>query len=229
MNSFKRIFTVGLVIVSAAAGGIRAQEPKSELSAKDQELMERLSVAYGTRLARDLRKDKIHLNMDAFAKAFIAISEGKDPLMDEDGITKAFDELQAYMVSNFTKEQAAFQKEYGKREGVTTTSSGLQWEVLTPGTGAKPKVTDKVTVHYVGTLITGEQFDSSIDRGQPATFGLDQVIAGWTEGVQLMPIGAKYRFIIPADLAYGAKGSDPQIPGGATLIFEVELLKINGQ
>lgn len=113
------------------------------------------------------------------------------------------------------------------KEGVVTTESGLQYEVITEGKGKKPAATDKVTVHYTGTLLDGTVFDSSVERGEPIDFRLDQVIAGWTEGVQLMSVGSKYRFFIPYNLAYGERGAGQQIPPYATLIFEVELLGIN--
>ena len=108
-----------------------------------------------------------------------------------------------------------------------TTASGLQYEVLTEGTGPKPKATDTVTVHYKGTLTNGKVFDSSYDRGEPISFPLDRVIKGWTEGLQLMSVGSKYRLTIPSQLGYGAAGAGGVIPPNATLIFEVELLKIN--
>lgn len=113
-----------------------------------------------------------------------------------------------------------------KKEGVTTTPSGLQYKVITMGTGAKPNANSEVEVHYKGTLIDGKVFDSSYDRNQPATFFLSQVIPGWTEGVQLMPEGSKFEFYIPYELAYGPRGAGGVIPPYATLIFEVELLKI---
>ena len=120
---------------------------------------------------------------------------------------------------------ASASKETGK---VTTTASGLQYEVLTEGNGgAHPSATDQVTVHYKGTLTDGKVFDSSYDRGKPATFPLNRVIPGWTEGVQLMTVGSKYKFTIPSNLGYGAAGAGGVIPPNATLVFEVELLKIN--
>lgn len=118
-----------------------------------------------------------------------------------------------------------FLAENAKREGVVTTASGLQYEVLTSGNGAKPEGPNaRVTVHYEGRTIDGNIFDSSYKRNQPATFGLNQVISGWTEGVQLMPQGSKYRFFIPSELGYGARGAGAAIPPHATLIFDVELL-----
>jgi FKBP-type peptidyl-prolyl cis-trans isomerase len=119
-----------------------------------------------------------------------------------------------------------FLAENKKRDGVQETASGLQYEVIVMGTGVKPQATDKVKVHYHGTTIDGEIFDSSVQRGEPIEFGLNQVISGWTEGLQLMPIGSKYKLYIPDHLAYGDRGSGPVIKGGATLIFEVELLDI---
>ena len=126
------------------------------------------------------------------------------------------------------KEKAAgieFLAENGKKEGITTTASGLQYEILTEGSGAKPLASNKVKVHYHGTLIDGTVFDSSKDRGQPAEFGLGQVIKGWTEGLQLMAVGSKFKFYIPQELGYGARAQG-SIPAYSTLIFEVELLDI---
>lgn len=119
-----------------------------------------------------------------------------------------------------------FLAENGKRDGVKTTASGLQYEVLTPGDGKSPKATDTVLVHYKGTLLDGKEFDSSYKRNQPISFPLNRVIPGWTEGVQLMKEGAKYRFFIPSNLAYGASGAPGAIGPNETLIFDVELLKV---
>lgn len=123
-----------------------------------------------------------------------------------------------------TETTTATAKETGK---MITTASGLKYEVLTEGSGPKPIATDTVTVHYKGTLTDGKVFDSSYDRGQPLSFPLNRVIKGWTEGLQLMSVGSKYRLTIPSDLGYGAAGAGGVIPPNATLIFEVELLKIN--
>jgi FKBP-type peptidyl-prolyl cis-trans isomerase len=119
-----------------------------------------------------------------------------------------------------------FLEENAKNDSVTQTQSGLQYMVLKEGTGAKPGPTDEVTVHYTGRLLDGTVFDSSVERGEPATFPLDKVIPGWTEGLQLMSEGSKYRLFIPSELAYGSKGSGDKILPNSTLIFDVELIKV---
>lgn len=138
-----------------------------------------------------------------------------------------FDRLQSKAGEKLEAEKAkgkAFLEENKKRPEVKETPSGLQYEVLVEGSGEKPKATSRVTTHYVGTTIDGNEFDSSVRRGQPLSFGLNQVIPGWTEGLQLMTPGSKYKFFIPSNLAYGDRGAGGAIPGGATLIFDVELI-----
>ena len=125
-----------------------------------------------------------------------------------------------------TTPDLAYLEENAKKEGVTTTTSGLQYRVIKEGDGYKPGPTEKVTVHYAGKLVNGKEFDSSYKRGQPIEFPLNAVILGWSEGVQLMQEGAKYEFVIPSQLGYGAAGAGGVIPGNATLIFEVELIKV---
>lgn len=140
-----------------------------------------------------------------------------------------FDRLQSNSREKLEAEIAkgkAFLAENKNRPEVTETASGLQYEVMVQGTGPKPGPTTKVTTHYHGTTIDGTIFDSSVQRGQPLSFGLNQVISGWTEGLQLMPVGSKYKFFIPYNLAYGERGAGGAIPGGAALIFEVELIAI---
>jgi FKBP-type peptidyl-prolyl cis-trans isomerase len=123
-------------------------------------------------------------------------------------------------------DQQQYLDDHAQKDGVTVTDSGLQYVVTIAGEGAQPGPTDQVTVHYKGSLIDGTVFDSSYDRGQPISFGLNQVIPGWTEGLQLMQEGSKYTLVIPAHLGYGDAGAGGVIPGGATLIFEVELIKV---
>ena len=124
------------------------------------------------------------------------------------------------------KDGEAFLAANKAKPGVKTTASGLQYEVMKEGTGKKPAATDQVKVHYVGTLIDGTKFDSSVDRGEPATFALNGVIPGWTEALQLMPVGSKYKIVVPSSLGYGEKGTPGPIGPNATLVFEVELLEI---
>lgn len=160
--------------------------------------------------------------------------EGKEPRLDEAGrkaSMAAMDEVvkaKARAKAEAVKvESKKFLEENAKKEGVKVTESGLQYTVIKEGEGAKPKATDTVKVHYKGTLVDGKEFDSSYKRGEPISFPLNGVIKGWTEGLQLMPVGSTYRFFIPSDLGYGDRGAGADIPGGAALIFDVELIEIN--
>ncbi len=166
--------------------------------------------------------------------------DGADGLMDDEEKVVVLNEFRTQMqAAQLEKQQAAssenaskgeeYRKTNGAKEGVTTTASGLQLEVITAGKGDKPAATDTVTVHYAGTLVDGTEFDSSVKRGQPATFPLNGVIKGWTEGLQLMNVGGKYRLVIPPELAYGPAGAGAAIGPNSTLIFEIELLGIEGK
>lgn len=210
----------------------QAQEAK-----KPESLAERISYGYGLMIARQLTERGIEIDLDLFSQAFQSVVDGTEPLLDEEEVSAAFSENQKALdrrnVDGADKENLekglAFLEENATKEGITTTESGLQYEVIKAAEGPKPKATDEVTVHYHGTLIDGTVFDSSVDRGEPTSFPLNRVIPGWTEGVQLMPKGAKYRFFIPYDLAYGERSAGPTIKPYSTLIFEVELLEISGQ
>ena len=171
------------------------------------------------------------LNINIIAKAFQDIAEGNDSLFSKEErsqIMQAFeDKILAMKSEKSTKASTDYLAENAAKKGVTTTASGLQYEVLVSGKGAKPTAADQVSVHYTGKLTDGTVFDSSVDRGEPATFGVTQVIAGWTEALQLMGVGDKWKLTIPSNLAYGDQGAGGIIEPGATLVFEVELLGIN--
>lgn len=200
--------------------------------------MDKLSYALGIGIGSQLAgMGAKELDIDDFAQAIKDVISGSELKVDN---AEAQTLVQNFFQEQEAKQQAAaaeagkaakaageaFLAENGKKDGVVTLPSGLQYQVLKEGNGKKPSVTDQVVCHYEGTLIDGTVFDSSYQRNQPATFGLNQVIAGWTEGVQLMQEGAKYRFFIPYNLAYGERGAGAQIPPFATLVFDVELIEV---
>lgn len=170
------------------------------------------------------------MNLEAVSNAFQTITMGKELQISEEdanGIVQKFftDASQREAQENLEKGNQ-FLEENKAREGVHTTESGLQYEIITEGTGEKPAATDRVRVHYHGTLIDGTVFDSSVDRGEPVVFGVTQVIPGWTEALELMPVGSKWKIYLPADLAYGERSPGGDIGPNEALIFEVELLEI---
>lgn len=171
------------------------------------------------------------LNVDDFCNAVKAVFAGEKTEMEGEEAQKLINEyltkLSAEMEAKAKEAGVKFLEENKKNENVRETASGLQYVVEKEGTGAQPTAEDEVTVHYTGRLLDGTVFDSSVNRGEPATFPLNRVIPGWTEGVQLMKEGAKYTFFIPSDLAYGAQGVPNAIPPHSTLIFDVELIKVN--
>ena len=193
--------------------------------------MDKVSYALGLSLGQNMASSGVKtIEFDDLVAGMKAIMNKEKPAISFDEAQEVlntfFAELEAKVAGQAKAEGEAFLAENAKREGVIVTGSGLQYEVLTAAEGKKPKATDKVKVHYEGTLIDGTVFDSSYRRGEAISFGLNQVIKGWTEGVQLMSVGAKYKFFIPYNLAYGERGAGAQIPPYAALIFTVELLCI---
>lgn len=192
--------------------------------------MDKVSYALGMSIGRQLQQmNAAEVNVDDFAQAIKDVFASKTSLTDSEAqqVVQDFFQRKAEEQAGAAKaEGEAFLAENAKKEGVVSLPSGLQYQVLREGDGRKPAATDQVECHYEGTLINGQVFDSSYQRGQTATFGLNQVIAGWTEGLQLMLEGAKYRFFIPYHLAYGERGAGQSIPPFATLIFDVELVKV---
>ncbi len=192
--------------------------------------MEKLSYALGMSIAANLQKSGVaEINVDEFAKGLKNHIEGNTEITQEEAgqiINTFFADIQNKQFEANIKAGSEFLAENAKKEGVVTLESGLQYEVIKEGNGDKPKATDKVKCHYHGTLINGSVFDSSVERGEPATFPVDGVIPGWVIALQLMNVGSKWRLFIPSDLAYAEHGAGQQIPPHTTLIFEVELLDI---
>lgn len=201
--------------------------------------LDRISYALGLSMGNNFKASGIkEINVKDFADGVAAVFEGAAPKMSYDEAKK---EIKEFFEKMEAEQRAAAEKmgevnaaagktfldENGKRVEVKTTASGLQYEVLEEGTGKMPAANDSVTVHYTGKLIDGTVFDSSVERGEPATFGVTQVIPGWVEALQLMKEGAKWRLFIPSNLAYGPNGAGNIIGPNATLIFDVELIKVN--
>jgi len=193
--------------------------------------MKKVSYALGLSLGNNLLGSGVTtLDYAQMAKGIQDVMEQKEPEISyqeaQTIIGEFFQNLQAKMAEKAQGEGKIFLEANAKRAEVTTLTSGLQYEVLTKGEGAVPSASDSVKVHYHGTLIDGTVFDSSVSRGEPATFGVTQVISGWVEALQLMPVGSKWKLFIPSDLAYGAQGAGQAIAPHSTLVFEVELLDI---
>ena len=233
MKKLSILFTAAMLVM-----GMSFASCSKTSGSKMKTAVDSLSYAYGvgmgTNLAQNLQQFPSKLNVDLFLAVFEKALKGDTAKL---AITpqQAYEVFQRCMAS-VQKEAAVAVKEDAKKfleknakvDGVKTTPSGLQYQVIKEGTGPKPSDTATVRVHYHGTLLDGTVFDSSVDRGTPAEFPLNRVIKGWTEGIQLMNVGSKYKFWIPAELAYGDNGAGGQIKPGSLLIFEVELLGIKG-
>jgi FKBP-type peptidyl-prolyl cis-trans isomerase FklB len=201
---------------------------------------EMASYAIGADIARNLKQQGITFNLDMLVQAMRDVTAGNTLSMTDKEMQDSFRTLQSevqkksqakndVLADKNKAEGKAFLDANATKEGVKTTPSGLQYLVLTEGTGAKPAATDTVKTHYHGTLIDGTVFDSSVDRKEPATFPVNGVIKGWQEALVLMNVGSKYRLFVPAELAYGDRGAGPKIGPNSTLVFEVELLSIQGK
>ena len=193
--------------------------------------MNKVSYALGLSIGQNFRASGFdEINLDDFLSGVRDVLEGSEPQMSYDEaktiINEYFQEVQKKAVAQNKEAGEEFLKINAHKAGVTTLPSGLQYEVIKMGDGPKPQLTDSVECHYHGTLINGQVFDSSMDRGETATFPLQGVIKGWTEILQLMPVGSKWKVTIPSDLAYGDRGAGQMIQPGSTLIFIIELIAI---
>lgn len=232
------VAAAGLAMVSCNQnGGVPNKALKTEVDS--------VSYAIGMDVARNINSSASEIDREIFIQGFMNVSDSSNVLISEEQvqmvISKYFqkkqmearqkqeEDMKKQAEEKFADNKAEGEKflaENKAKDGVKVTDSGLQYEVIKEGTGEKPTPTSRVKVHYHGTLIDGTVFDSSVDRGEPTQFGVSQVIAGWTEGLQLMTVGSKYKFYIPQDLAYGFRQQGPKIKPFSALVFEVELLEI---
>jgi FKBP-type peptidyl-prolyl cis-trans isomerase FklB len=250
-STFSSLILTGLILLGnavaqtpdttkpAAPAAKKAQAPAAKTSTTPSLALQKdkFSYALGMNLGTNLKKQGMTVNVDLIARGIKDTTAGSKTLLTEDEARAVMMAVQA----EFQQQQRERMKQLGEankaegatflaankaKDGVVTLPSGLQYKILTAGTGPKPAATDTVTVNYRGTLINGTEFDSSYKRGQPATFAVTGVIKGWTEALQLMPTGSKWQVFIPSDLAYGERGAGADITPNATLIFEVELISI---
>jgi len=232
---FKYLLALTMVAGLTACNNEGANQTKESVVLDSE--VKKFSYAMGLEVGGSLKNFGAEVDAATFAKAVAdALNDGELMMKPEEAMQIKQEFFRKKQEAQMAERNAAgagnkaegeaFLAANKSKEGVKTTASGLQYEVLRQGDGAKPAATDTVNVHYKGTLINGEEFDSSYSRGQPISFPLNGVIKGWTEGVGLMPVGSKYKFFIPSDLAYGERGAGAKIGPNATLIFEVELLAI---
>lgn len=239
MHLFSRPKALLVLSLSAATSGSGAlAAPKKVSDLKNEK--DKVSYILGHQIGNNLREGGAEVSSDAFLLGMQEALGGKASGINEEETRKIMTAFQKGMEDKRqakaaeagdknTKEGKAFLAENGKKPGIVTLPSGLQYKVVKEGTGPMPKASDTVTTHYKGTLISGKEFDSSYKRGEPASFPVNGVIKGWTEALQLMKTGSKWQLFVPSELAYGARGAGPDIGPNATLIFDVELLSIAGQ
>lgn len=230
------MFTKLLTITGLASVGINYAVAAEGGGAAGQTLTtdnQKAGYVIGANVGRNLKRQIGDVDSAAFMQGIKDALDGAKLKFSDEEAQKIMQTFQDKMMAEEKKKadgaiaaSKAFLEKNGQKKGVTTTPTGLQFEITKEGTGPKPTAEDTVKVHYHGTLIDGTVFDSSVERGEPIEFPLNGVIKGWTEGVQLMPTGSKFKFTIPSDLAYGPQGSPPKIPGGAALVFDVELIAI---
>ena len=218
------------LILIFAAGSLALPLFGQEKSPQLKDQKDKVSYSIGLNIGFNLNRQNVQINPDVLSAGIKDAIAGKPQLTTDQvkevmtTFEKDMQQKQKAAGEKNASEGAKFLEENKKKEGVKTTASGLQYKAIKEGTGAQPKATDTVTVNYRGTLINGTEFDSSYKRGEPASFPLNGVIKGWTEGLQLMKVGSKYQFFVPPNLAYGERTVGPDIAPNSTLIFEVELL-----
>ncbi|NOX56229.1 MAG: FKBP-type peptidyl-prolyl cis-trans isomerase [Planctomycetes bacterium] len=237
---WKTISFAGLALFLGASMAAAQQDKQPAAPQLDVSLTtpkQKVSYGIGLSLGRSLQRDGLDIDPNLILRGIQDAMAGREPLVSLDELKAAFQQLQAQLQAKravAAKAEAEKNRRLGqqflennkKKKGVVTLKSGLQYEVLKSGNGPRPKASDRVKTHYQGTLIDGTVFDSSVARGEPAVFRVDQVIKGWSEALQLMKVGDKWRLVIPPELAYGERGVPPRIGPNAVLIFEVELLGI---
>ncbi len=223
MSQFSKLITATALVVSVYSVNAQSKKMVTEL--------DKFSYSLGMDIANNIQQAKFDsLAIEHLLKGLSDVLEKKETVLNRDEaseiIKNYIGKMQAEAGKVKIEEGAKFLAENGKRAGVTTLASGLQYEVITAGTGEKPTLTSQVTTHYTGTLLDGTVFDSSVQRGEPATFPVNGVITGWTEALQLMPVGSKWKLFIPSTLAYGDRGAGGAIGPNETLIFEIELISM---
>jgi FKBP-type peptidyl-prolyl cis-trans isomerase len=236
-----RTLTICLAAAPFIIAGVSCSQNAKETATKTElnTEQEQFSYALGMEIGESFKQMTVDVDMASFMQGVKDVLAGKELLLTQEDarevkaetFTAMREEQKKSRDKQASENEAAgdkFLEENAKRDEVTTTASGLQYEVLTKGEGPKPEASDKVKVHYKGTLLDGKVFDSSYERGEPVTFPVGGVIPGWSEALQLMNVGSKYKLYIPPKLAYGKRGAGNEVPPNATLVFEVELLSIEG-